>query len=105
MVPHKLQVIQNKALRFVFNVRYPIIISNNSLHDRAKKATVKDRLNYLRNKQLEKLNTLINDENDGSVIYKFSDYVIEDEPFKVKSFRLRNIYRRLGLLDENNLLN
>ena len=99
---NKLQVIQNKALRFIYNIRYPNIVSNQTLHNRAKIPTVKERLNSLRDKQIFKLNLLINDEVGMNAIYKFSDYEIEDEPFNVKSYTLRNMYMRLGMLDDNN---
>lgn len=32
---NKLQVIQNKSLRFIYNIRYPNIVNNKELHDRA----------------------------------------------------------------------
>ena len=68
-------------------------------------ATVKERLNNLRNKAIERLNLLINNETDRNVIYKYSDYIIEDEPFEQPSHKLKNIYMSLALLDDNNLVN
>ena len=98
---HKLQVIQNKALRFVFNTKYTDRITNDTLHNRARLVTVKERLNILRNKELDRLNFLLSDDNDANVIYKFSDFAIEEDPINVKTNKLRNIYMRLGLLDDN----
>ena len=101
---HRLQVIQNKSLRFIYNIRYPNFTSNETLHNRAKIATVKERLNFLRDKEINRLNLLLNDENGGNAVYKFSDFIIEDEPFRPRTSKLKNIYMRFGLLDENNEL-
>ena len=46
---NKLQIIQNKALRFIYNIHWQDHVTNNSLHHRSKLAPVKDRLVYLRN--------------------------------------------------------
>ena len=100
----RLQVIQNKALRFIYNIHYEDHITNEALHHRSKLATVKDRWNDLRNRTLDKLNLLINEEEDGNVIYKYSDYIIEDEPFNDRTHKLRDVYMRLGLLDGHNNL-
>ena len=101
---HKLQVIQNKALRFIYNIKYDEYITNETLHNRAKLATVKDRLNYLRNKQMDKLNLLINDDDGGNISYKLSDYIIEDDPLQEKTNKLKDLYMRFGLLNDNNEL-
>lgn len=39
-----LQIIQNKALRFIYNVKYPDIVSNEELHNRANLVTIKELL-------------------------------------------------------------
>ena len=100
---NKLQIIQNKALRFVYNTKHEHRITNASLHNRAKIDTVKDRLIKLRDRSIDKLNMLINDDG-GNAVYKFSDYTIEEPSFNVKENKIRNIYMRLGMLDENNEL-
>lgn len=41
----ELQIIQNKALRFIYNIRYPEVITNNELHERAGLKTIRDLLN------------------------------------------------------------
>ena len=98
----KLQIIQNKALRFIYNTRYQDYTTNETLHQRAKLVTVKERLIELRSKAMDRLNSLINHENDRNVIYKFSDYNIEIEPIFEPTNKLRDTYMRLGLLDDNN---
>ena len=99
---HKLQIIQNKALRFVYNTKYQEHTTNDTLHHRAKLAPVRDRLTFLRRKEIDRLNFLLNDDMGANVVYKFSDFTIEEEPYKAKSNKLLNIYMRLGLLDANN---
>lgn len=42
---NELQIIQNRALRFIYNVNYPDKISNNSLHIRANIPKIEDLLN------------------------------------------------------------
>lgn len=42
---YELQKIQNKALRFIFNIKYTEMISNEELHERAKLPTIKELLN------------------------------------------------------------
>lgn len=43
-VIQELQIIQNKALRFIYNIRYPEIITNDELHIRAGLKTIQDLL-------------------------------------------------------------
>lgn len=41
---NKLQRIQNNALRFINNIRYPVLITNNELHERSGLLTIKELL-------------------------------------------------------------
>ena len=100
----KLQTIQNSALRFIYNTHYTDYTTNDTLHRRAGLATVKERLTKLRIRALENINNLINSE-DGNAIYKFSDFTLNTEPFNPPSNKLKNMYTKLGLLDDNNELN
>ena len=47
---HKLQLVQNKALRFIYNVKWNDFTTTDSLHKRANILTIQDRLKQLNNK-------------------------------------------------------
>ena len=96
---NKLQIIQNKALRFIYNTHWSDFTTNNSLHNRAKLETVKDRLFKLSNKSLERIKDTVLDEHGGNAIYVYSEYIIEEEPFFQPAGKLRNLYEKLELLN------
>ena len=51
----RLQVVQNKALRFVYDIRWPDIPSNDTLHQRANIPDIKSRLEHLQSRIFNKL--------------------------------------------------
>ena len=96
---NKLQVIQNKALRFIYNTHWTEHITNNTLHNRANLETVKVRLNKLKIKSIKRAYETITDEQGGNAVYVFSDYVIEEEPFFPPSNKLKNLYEKMNMLE------
>lgn len=54
---YELQKIQNKALRFIFNIGYPEVISNEELHARAELPTIEELLNERARSIWSKINT------------------------------------------------
>ena len=77
----KLQTVQNKALRFVYNTHWEDFITNEQLHNRANIDTFEDRLLKLQTKALNKLETVVTKPQDRDVVYIYSDYYIEDDPY------------------------
>lgn len=55
---YELQKIQNKALRFIYNVRYPDLITNTELHERAGIQTIEELLNERAKTIWEKIQAL-----------------------------------------------
>ena len=84
----KLQIVQNKALRFVYNVKYSDYITNESLHLRAKLDSVNVRLSKLTRKALFTMKELFFPENEEAVslpyvrLASFSDYYNTNQPLK-----------------------
>ena len=78
---HKLQVIQNKALRFILNTHWTDFTTIQQLHDRARVDMVKDRLLKLQQKALDRTQQLYTNTQARDVTYKFSDYMIEIDPY------------------------
>ena len=97
---NKLQIIQNKALRFIYNTHWSEFITNNTLHNRAKLVTVKERLSKLQLKSYQRALETITDDQGRNAIYVYSDYTIEGEPHFQPAGRLRELYERLNLLDQ-----
>ena len=100
---NKLQLIQNKALHFIYNTHWTDFITNNTLHNRAKLETVKERLIRLRDKTYQRAYDTITDDQGRNAVYIYSDYIIDEEPFLQPAGRLRNLYERLGILDTLNV--
>ena len=101
---HKLQLIQNKALRFIYNTHWSDYITNTSLHNRAKIETVKDRLENLKTKTLLRAYDTITDDQGRNAVYIYSDYVIEEDPCYNPSNKLREVYNGFGILDQLSVL-
>ena len=78
---NKLQIIQNKALKFIYNTHWTDFTTNAQLHNRANLETISDRLHKLQNKALDKAKQLCDNTQDRDVIYKYSDYTIDIEPY------------------------
>ena len=99
----KLQTIQNKALRFAYNTHWDDFTSNNTLHNRAKLETVKDRLLYLSNKSLQRYYETVT--QGSNAVYMYSDYTIDDEPHFQPTGKLQSLYENLDILELLNVDN
>lgn len=58
----KLQIIQNKSLRYVYGIRYPDRIRNETLHNRAELKTMNVMLHEQANKTWRKINEQLPEE-------------------------------------------
>ena len=90
----KLQKIQNRALRFVYNVKWDDFTSNQQLHVRAKIPTMTERLNKLSEKADVTFKDNLLTEEKRLVTYKFSDYEIEQEPIFQQQNLIYKYYKK-----------
>ena len=101
---NKLQTIQNKALRFIYNTHWTDFISNNTLHVRANLETVKGRLIRLRDKAFQRYYNTITDEQGMNAVYIYSDYIIDEEPYFQPTNKLKSVYERLNIVESLNII-
>ena len=96
---NKLQIIQNKALRFIqaYNTHWSDFITNNTLDNTAKLETVKERLNKLQLKSYQRALDTITDDQGRNVIY--CAYILIIQHFQ-PARKLRDLYERVNLLDQ-----
>ena len=94
---NKLQIVQNKALRFIYNIHWSDFVTNEQLHNRAKIPRISERLNKLREKAINKLKDLINVE-ERAPYYSLSDYIIEDDPINEPSDVLKQLCIKLRII-------
>ena len=86
-----LQLIQNKALKFIYNVKWDDFITNESLHTRSKLMPIKERINLLKDKAIEHLKqSHFVDVNQA--IYKFSDFSLAGPPLKPRTNEVRKLF-------------
>ena len=90
---HLLQKIQNRALRFTYNVSWSDFTSTATLHKRAKLPTIKDRLHTLKTKAIQHLHDNHVEENNYEPYYKYDEYSIQTPPHNQKKFEIRNSFR------------
>lgn len=107
----KLQLIQNRALRFVKNIKLKDKIRTKSIHDELKIEPLNIRLHQLAQKNITQIYELYLGTADSWVTkpYKFSDYEISKEPQRKKKrttamrikkyiYNSTNRHKRVGIL-------
>ena len=70
---------QNKALRFVYDIRWPDIPSNDSLHQRANIPDIKSSFEHLQARIFCKLQAEYLEKDSYVPVYKCSDFTIKEE--------------------------
>ena len=89
---NKLQVIQNKALRFALNYKWYDFITNDVLHERAKIPKIHDRLKQLRNNFIQKFHDVYLQDLKPDPVYRFSDYTITTPPLQPTKTDIQTYY-------------
>ena len=95
---NKLQVVQNKALRFAYEVRWQDRITNDALHQRANLAYIQDRLSKLQSSVFRKIRETYLDRELFPPTYKYSDFRIETESFYPQRNEVNLLLERFALL-------
>ena len=90
-----LQKIQNRALRFIYNIKWDDFVTNDALHRRAKVPTIKERLSKLQDKCQSRL-IEYHFEDKITPSYRFSDYIIPDPPIFDNKRDIRNCFLNHG---------
>ena len=82
----RMQILQNRALRFIKGIKKSDRINMKSIHEELKIMPINVRIDYLANRCLNKMKEkYINKNNDISeVTYKYGDFKIEGEPIRTK---------------------
>ena len=95
---NRLQVVQNKALRFTYDVKWYERITNVALHQRANVPYIKDRLSTLQQSTVfEKLQETYVDKELFLPSYKYSDFTIEAESFNPQSNEVKHLLDRFAI--------
>ena len=98
----RLQVVQNKALRFVYDIRWPVTASNDSLHQRANIPDIKSRLEHLQARIFCKLQAKYLEKDSYVTVYKYSDFTIEEESVFEQRNTMKLLLQKFNLVQRFN---
>ena len=91
----KLQIVQNRALRYILNHKLKDKVKISAMHEKLKIEPINLRLNKLAKKMLYKAKDRYCSKHNTAddIFYRLSDYAIEDPPLKTKK---RSISERIN---------
>ena len=93
---NNLQKVQNRALRFIYNIKWDDFVTNASLQSRAKITSIRERLIKLKNNSIKKLQEAHFQNNNEPPTYKFSDYNIQNPPLKTKTKEIEKCFKQFN---------
>ena len=93
----RLQVVQNKALHFAYDVRWPRRVTNDALHQIVNVLYIHDRLSTLQSTVFKKLHEAYVDKEQFPPSYTYSNFRIEAESFYPQSNEVKRLLGRFAL--------
>ena len=94
----RLQMVQKKALRFVYDIHWPDRATNASLHQRANVSDIKTRLEHLQARIFCKLQTAYLEKDSNVTVYKYSDFIIEKDRVFDPSNKMQLLLEKFNLV-------
>ena len=105
---HKLQVVQNKGLRFIKNVKFKDRVNMKDIHQELNIEPINVRISRLKNKVVNRMkeNYYVKQNQDRNIFYKFSDFTLSHPPIRKRRYTVaqrieRNILNPRG---HNNII-
>ena len=82
----KMQVVQNKDLRFIKNLKKNYRVRMKDLHQELQIDPINVRIDMMSNKTINRMKELylVSKHQDNTALYKYSDYTIQDTPSRTR---------------------